>query len=396
MRRRLFLRASLASAGAFALDPSSVARLLAQGRCPDDRPAGSLLETLPLTGDRPRDTPFGEAVGGPGLDTRVFTDLSLITPDRLLTPSDRVFVRTAPPPGVSDRQPNWAVSLPAGSTPSKLDLGSLRRRARPMGVHLIECAGNNDPNNFGLLSAADWTGVPLQDIVTPLAPTPGGAYGVLVTGEDDETRRARSSVPGASWILPLADLPRLGAFLATEMNGEPLPVGHGAPVRLVVPGWYGCSWIKWVRDIRLVGPDAPVTSQMAEFAGRTHQGGRPALARDYEPPVIDVAATPIRVERRLVGGAVEHHVVGIVWGGARPVTTLEIRFGPRDPWRPLDVCPPPTSTRAWALWTYRWTPPAPGSYSISLRCPDPDVRTRRLDLFFYTRRVSIERLTLGD
>ena len=113
-------------------------------------------------------------------------------------------------------------------------------------------------------------------------------------------------------------------------------------------------------------------------------------------PVIDVAATPIRVERRLVGGAVEHHVVGIVWGGARPVTTLEIRFGPRDPWRPLDVCPPPTSTRAWALWTYRWTPPAPGSYSISLRCPDPDVRTRRLDLFFYTRRVSIERLTMGD
>ncbi len=141
---------------------------------------------------------------------------------------------------------------------------------------------------------------------------------MLVSGQDEEAQTPRSSVIGASWIFPLADLPRLGAFLATGMNGAPLPIAHGAPVRLVVPGWYGCAWIKWVREIRLVGADEPVTSQMAEFAGRTHQDGRPLLARDYEAPVIDLAATPIRVERRRLNNTIHYRIVGIVWGGQAP------------------------------------------------------------------------------
>ena len=99
------------------------------------------------------------------------------------------------------------------------------------------------------------------------------------------------------------------------MNGEPLPLDHGAPVRLVVPGWYGCSWIKWVDELRLATPDAAATTQMREFAGRTHQDGVPELARDYEAPAIDLAATPIRVERRRVDGGIEYRIVGIAWGG---------------------------------------------------------------------------------
>ena len=88
-----------------------VARLLAQARVQTARPAGELLGTLPLTGDRRGETPFGESVGGPGLDTRVFTDLSRLTPDRLITPSNQVFVRTAVPPGVKAALPTWAVTL---------------------------------------------------------------------------------------------------------------------------------------------------------------------------------------------------------------------------------------------------------------------------------------------
>jgi DMSO/TMAO reductase YedYZ molybdopterin-dependent catalytic subunit len=158
----------------------------------------------------------------------------------------------------------------------------------------------------------------------------------------------------------------------------------------VVPGWYGCAWIKWVREIGLVGGDEPVTSQMAEFAARTHQDGRPQRARDYEAPAIDLAATPVRVERRRLNGALHYRVVGIVWGGRRPVSSLEIRFGSRDEWKPLVVCPAPTSTATWSVWSYRWTPELPGAYNIAIRCADRSVRTRRLDAFFYTRRVNID------
>src|SRR6185369_371957 len=139
--------------------------------------------------------------------------------------------------------------------------------------------------------------VPLGDVIARQKP-PADATAVLVSGLDDTAQRSRTSTPGASWVLPLASLERLGAFLAVRMNGEPLTRDHGAPVRLVVPGWYACSWIKWVNEIRFVSADAASTSQMVEFSLRTHQSGVPALAKDYEPPVIDLAATPIRVEKR--------------------------------------------------------------------------------------------------
>ena len=135
----------------------------------------------------------------------------------------------------------------------------------------------------------------------------------------DDPESSRSSRAGASWVFPLEAVKHTGAFLAFRLNGEPLPRDHGAPMRLVVPGWYGCTWIKWVNDIRLVGPDEPLTSQMIEFSLRTHQRTLPPLARDYEPPVIDLAAMPIRVEKRRVEGRLEYRVVGIVWGGEKPV-----------------------------------------------------------------------------
>ena len=52
------------------------------------------------------------------------------------------------------------------------------------------------------------------------------------------------------------------------MNGEPLSLDHGW-LYAVVPGWYGCAWIKWVDEVRLVGANESATSQMKEFAGRT-------------------------------------------------------------------------------------------------------------------------------
>lgn len=377
----------MAASGAWALDAASVERLMAQAGCAAGLP-GELVDVLPFTGERPRATAYGQALGGSGLERRQFTDLSGLTADRLVTPTEQVFVRTATPPGVAERVASWQVDLGPGGRAGRLDLAALRRDAVPQGAHLLECAGNTDPNNFGLLSVATWSGVPLADLVARQSP-PADAWGVIVTGEDPQAS-VRASIPGASWIVPLADLRRLGAFLATEMNGAALTLDHGAPVRLVIPGWYGCAWIKWVREIALVDAEALVTWQMAEYATRTHQSGQPLLARDYEAPVIDLAAMPIRLERRRVNGRLEHHVVGIVWGGDAPVTRLAIRFGSREPWMPFDVCPAADAPRAWSLWSYRWTPPGPGTYTVALSCPDPAIRTRRLDMFFYTRHVRID------
>lgn len=357
-----------------------------------DPPAGDLIGLVPLHGDRARATPFGAMVGGPGLDARLFTNLAAIQPDRLVTPTEEMFVRTAAPLAVRPAPAGWAVACRGfGAGDLALDMESLGRDARPMGAHVIECAGNSDPDNFGLMSLVEWSGVPLADVIGRMRPASSPeTTAVLVTGVDEDGAGARTSIAGASWVLRLESLERLGAFLAVGLNGAPLTADHGAPVRLVVPGWYGCSWIKWVQELRLVGDAEPATSQMREFAARTHQDGVPALAREYEAPAIDLAATPIRVEKRRVDGRIEYRIVGLVWGGDRPVDRLLIRFNPGEAPQALAVCPPPATHRAWALWEHRWRPDRPGVYNIALRAADPAIRTRRLDISFYVRRVVID------
>jgi DMSO/TMAO reductase YedYZ molybdopterin-dependent catalytic subunit len=176
------------------------------------------------------------------------------------------------------------------------------------------------------------------------------------------------------------------------MNGEPLPSDHGAPVRLVVPGWYGCAWIKWVDRIRLVGREEPATSQMKEFAGRTHQTARHALASDYRAPEIQAAAMPVRVEKRRTPAGLHYRVIGIAWGGDGALDRLAIRFGADDHWQPVSLCGPRPRTGLWRLWEFRWLPRSAGLYDIALRVPDPSIPQRRLDSGYYLRQVRIEEL----
>ena len=380
--------AQLATASA-ALAATCLDRLAAQQPCPDPASAGTLLATLPLSRSGAPVQPYGVKFGGRGLDARLITDLSLLQPDRLITPNALAFVRTECPAVVARHRGPWQIKISGllGQETS-LTADELLTSARPMGAHLLECAGNNNPANFGLMSVAEWDGVPLTDVVSRLHGA-AGATAVLVSGIDPDMPSSAGSTAGASWVIPLSSLDRLGAFLAVRMNGEPLPLDHGRPVRLVVPGWYGCAWIKWVNGIRLVGWSEPATSQMKEFAGRTHQSARHDLARDYVAPDIQVAAVPIRVERRRTATGIDYRIVGIVWGGRQPVDRLAIRFTADEPWRSFAIGPSPTSSRTWSIWELRWQPERRGKHTILLRVPDESVQQRRLDSGYYVREITI-------
>jgi DMSO/TMAO reductase YedYZ molybdopterin-dependent catalytic subunit len=252
---------------------------------------------------------------------------------------------------------------------------------------LLECSGNADQTNYGLMSAADWEGIPLAAVLDRVRRSSAAAR-ILVSGVDDDSRAWRTSAAGASWIFTRDELQR--AILAVRMNGAPLPRDHGSPARLIVPGWYGCACIKWVDRIEVVPDDAPATSQMREFAARTHQIAGATLARDFAPAVIDTAAMPVRVEKWIANGRPQYRMVGIVWGGATPTNALSIRFRSGHPWVRVDNCPLPASTLTWSLWSHTWRPTEAGHYQIVLRVDDPAIRTRRLDIFFYVREIQID------
>lgn len=382
----------MAAAGAATLfEPGEVlARMAADVPCAG--PAGELLGTLPLFRNRIVPGQFGVKYDGVGLDARLDTDLSLLEPGKLIIPNELCYIRTEIPAAAKNHQGPWTLEASGLlAAPTVLKLDDLTGLSKKMGPHLFECSGNGSNRQFGLMSVAEWDGIPLTDVVSRLKPTKA-ATAVLVSGYDHIGQFSPRSIVGASWVFPLADLDTLGAFLAIRMNGQPVPDDHGKPVRLAVPGWYGCSWIKWVNEIRLVGPDEPATSQMVEFAARTHQTEPHKLAKDYAPADIQTAATPVRVEKRKGPNGLEYRIVGIVWGGKKTVDRLQIKFGADQPFTPFAVCPTPTTHTMWQLWEYRWKPAAPGTYDIYMEVADQSVPQRRLKSGYYMRQVKIDEI----
>jgi DMSO/TMAO reductase YedYZ molybdopterin-dependent catalytic subunit len=378
-RRDFFTAAICASATAFARQ----------------NPSAQLVGTLPLGNPAAvPPTPLNRLLGT-GLSARLFTDLSTLDSNSAasVTPTDRFFIRTACPSALPDAA-SWSIDV-AGlvDSPSPITLATLQTLPFTRMRCLLECSGNTDPANYGLLSTAEWEGVPITTVLDRLKPS-SRTWRVLVSGVDDPIDTAGTSVPGASWIFAVEDLHR--ALLALRMNGAPLPRDHGSPVRLIVPGWYGCACIKWVNRIELAANDAEATAQMREFASRTHQpsdprGAPPVLARDYIPAVIDTAAMPVRVEKWSdASRRTFYRVVGIIWGGTEPTNALSIRFRSTSPWTRVENCPLPTTPDTWSLWTHTWRPTEPGRYDIVLRVDDPSIRTKRLDIFFYARSVTID------
>jgi len=352
----------------------------------DASPAANskMLGVVPFSGEAR--VPMGEAFGAE-LDGRLYTDLATLDPEKPVTPSEEFYVRTRAS-RLLKKEDGWRVKFTGDAAkPVELSVEQLRGMAKPMGGHLMECAGNARSVHFGMMSVAEWSGVSVSEVLER-AKLRGSRERILISGFDTYAAPSASSVPGASWSFAFADLEKAGAFLATGMNGQPLTKDHGAPVRLVVPGWYGCTCIKWVNEISLTNQDAEATSQMQEYAARTMQKGVPTLARDFQPAILENAAMPVRIEEWRVGEKLEYRVLGILWGGSAAVKRLQIRFNPEEEY--VDVSERGAGTNAaWRFWRHVWQPQRTGSYLIRLRVAEPAVVARRLDSGYYMRSVEI-------
>jgi DMSO/TMAO reductase YedYZ molybdopterin-dependent catalytic subunit len=317
----------------------------------------------------------GQYVSGGGL----VADLSALTPENILMSNERFFIRTTAPNDLDPAGP-WSIRVRGlVDADMTLTMEDLTPFVRPQGSFVLECSGNR-ASGFGLMSAAGWDGILIKDLLKMLSPTSDATR--LLVSSTHATR-------GASWIFSFDQLLDEGAFLATRMNGNILPPDHGAPVRLYIPGWYGCAAIKWVDELRLVSEDEPATAQMREFASRTHQRGVPNLARDYRAAMADQAAMPVRIEQWRVGAATRYRVVGILWGGQKVFDKLTLRFNPGEPFVPVQVSPAMQHNQPWTLWSTIWVPPGPGRYRMRARIDDWSIPTRRLDQGWYDREVVI-------
>ncbi len=358
----------------------------------DDGPLtdGSFVEVVPFVGE-PEIAPG--VLEGEGWDARRVYDLSQLGPDLAAAAPGEFFVRTAYPDLLRVSDASWRVGIEGlVQNPLSLDLTDLAAREQPIGEVLLECSGNSINRRFGLMSAASWSGVRIAELLDLIEPSPG-ATAVRCVGYDDHSVPSEGghSTPGASWIFPLQRLRDVG-WLATGMHDGPLPPEHGAPVRLLMPGWYGCCSIKWVHTLELVDDTAPSTPQMLEFAGRTGQNGQPALASEFLPATMEHSALPVRVERWEVSGETVYRVIGVLWGGSEARSDLVLvstntRTG-RTQRHPVDtVVPGPEGS--WSLFEHLWRPGAGGDRVLAMELEDPAVPTQRLDEGYYARVVAL-------
>jgi DMSO/TMAO reductase YedYZ molybdopterin-dependent catalytic subunit len=175
-----------------------------------------------------------------------------------ITPASRHYIRDhfAIPPAPERLAIDGAVRAPL-----QLTLDDIRALPSRSVVVTLECAGNGraflDPPvpgeqwRTGAVGTAEWTGAPLRTVLEMAGPL-SSAVDVLCVGADAGTPAGVGARIAYERSLPIADASRDDVLLAYAMNGDALPPEHGAPLRLIVPGWYGMASVKWLAHLRLL------------------------------------------------------------------------------------------------------------------------------------------------
>jgi len=251
--------------------------------------------------------------------------------------------------------------------PLSLSLDDLKRRPRVELDAGFECGGNRPNGIFqGLIGNARWTGCSVAALLRDAGIQERGIE-VVFYGTDMGPEQVREETVDVSFGRSLHYDDALGpdVMLAWEMNGEPLPLYHGAPVRLIVPGWYGVANVKWLNQIHV---------QDRRYMGRF-------MARDYvtlsrrniggverweERSVtkINLKSSIIRVTR----SGTDHKITGFVLNDGTPLKSVEIKIDD-GPWREAKM-DPRSSRYSWKLFTYDWPNPSAGEHTIVSRVTD--------------------------
>jgi DMSO/TMAO reductase YedYZ molybdopterin-dependent catalytic subunit len=250
--------------------------------------------------------------------------------------------------------------------PFELSLAELKSRPKVEIDAGFECGGNNANIFHGLIGNARWGGVRLRDLLRAAAVRDSGIE-VVFYGFDKGTEKIRDTDVEQNFgrSMALEDALREEVVVAYEMNGAPLNVYHGAPVRLVVPGWYGVANVKWLEQIHV---------QDRRYMGRF-------MARDYvtlsrrdvggverweERSVtkMRLKSSIIRVTRR----GTDYSIMGFVLNDGTPLRSVEIKIDD-GPWRRAEV-DAKASRYSWKLFTLAWKDATPGEHTLVSRVTD--------------------------
>ena len=301
-----------------------------------------------------------------------------------LTPNDSFFVRQhLPRPQVQEADFELQI---AGRVAKQLTLrlADLRKLPQFTTPAVLECTGNGraffSPRVAGVqwgrgaMGNAEWTGPRLSDVLRLAGADLNAAY---VTANGADVGLAKT--PDFIRSLAMKKALHPATLLALRMNGEALPSIHGFPLRLIVPGWDGTSWVKWVNFLSIDEKPNDGFFMKPAYRFPKHPVAPGAAANPSDLEVIE--AMPVKsyitghTDGQMIKRATPTVLRGVAWAGEERIVQVEVSTDSGVSWRPAEL-----SGRdlpfSWRLWSLDWQPRETGFYNILSRATDTKGRTQ--------------------
>ena len=326
---------------------------------------------------------FASRETGP-LIVRVTRPFDAETPVReftsFLTPNHRFFVRShfGPPPQEAVSEANWKLRVGGLVERSReFSLKDLRQMETVTITAVVQCSGNGRAFHCpkvpgvqwerGAVGNAQWTGVRLRDVLAQ-AGVRGDAHHVQFQGAD---RSVVDSVPLFVRSIPLEKALHTDTILAYEMNGRPLPLLHGAPLRAITPGWMADSCIKWLTNIIVREDEAKGYYMQTAYRvpAKPVEPGAPASGPSTPVevmPVKSLLAAPQEGETVKLGPVT---IQGVAWSGEGKVVKVEVSFDEGKTWESARLVGE-DHLYAWRQWQFVWKAKTAGIFTLLCRATD--------------------------
>jgi len=278
----------------------------------------------------------------------------------------------------------WRIAVD-GLVRSPLELSMADLRARPAVTMPVtmECAGNgrarltprpvSQPWLDEAIGTAEWTGTPLAPILDEAGVDPDTVE-LVFTGADRGIQGGVEQDYQRS--LTVTEATRDDVLLAYEMNGRPLAPQHGFPVRLLVPGWYGMTSVKWLTRVTAVAE--PFDGYQMDAYRVRHdpdEAGVPVTRMHPRALMIPPGIPDFFTRERLVDAG-SHRLLGRAWSGWAPIVGVEVSVDGGE-WTPAELGAP-NGRYAWVAWRTRWEA-EPGEHELACRATDAAGNTQPED-----------------
>jgi DMSO/TMAO reductase YedYZ molybdopterin-dependent catalytic subunit len=274
--------------------------------------------------------------------------------------------------------------------PKALSLDELKKMGNTELVAGFECSGNRGPVN-GLCGNGRWTGVPLKTVLDAAGVKSAAREFVFFGadhGEEEIEWRTQKFKLDQQFGRSLTREKALShdPFLAYALNGEPLTRHQGSPLRLIVPGWYGVSNVKWLAQIHV-----QEEQYLGKWQTRWYRTLRGEMI-DGEMKWKESAIThmnPKSFIARVTSDGSRHKVFGVVLNDGTPLKSVEVKVDD-GPWQPATLDPSTRGKYSWKFFTYAWNGATPGEHMLVSRVTDAAGRVQPTAQELETKKSFLE------